>query len=215
MNHLIKKKKIALTTEEWLKSPRKERMPCKWYWPTGWYDAPFAMMMNDWDNWEKHIKKEYPIQYWLRENFHYTFRRLYYIIRNLKHRIFIPRRRMRNALFTHKWIDLVELVPQFHFQAIIEYVEEEKAFKEVVWAEDLVNLKTVEVGKKLKEYYNYVKNERPYLIDKLSLAYERVEIISNPSVNPYDEVNRIEEQIKTKDTELCIWVVNNRDYLWT
>jgi hypothetical protein len=210
----MNKRKIATTTEEWLKLPHKEIVPCKWYWPTGWYEAPFALMINDWDNWEKHIKKEYPIQYWLRENFQYSLRRFYNSVKDLKNKIINPRQKMRNALFTSKWVDLVELVPQFHFQAIIEFVETEKAFEKIVWDNSL-NPKTTEAGIKLKEYYNYVKVERPLLLEKLSQAYENVEITAELNDSRYKEVDEIDKQIKTKDTELCIWVIQNRELLWT
>jgi len=213
----MNKRLIATTTEEWLKLNRSERAPRKWYWPTGWYEAPFALMINDWDNWEKHIKKEYPIQYWLRENFQYTFRRFYNSVKDLKNKIINPRQKMRNALFTSKWVDLVELVPQFHFQAIIEFVENEKAFEKIVW-DDSLNPKTTEAGIKLKEYYNYVKIVRPFLLEKLSQAYEKayenVEITAELNDSRYKEVDEIEKQIKAKDTELCIWVIQNRDFLW-
>jgi len=170
------------------------------------------MMMNDWDNWEKHIKKEYPIQYWLRENFQYTFIHYYQSIKKLKNKFINPRRKMRNALFTSQWVDLVELVPQFHFQAIIEFVEVEKAFEKIVW-DDPTNPKTAEVGKKLKEYYNYIKVERPLLKDKLYKAYDNLEITSESVC--YKEIDEMDKQIKNKDTELCIWIIQNRDLLWT
>jgi len=207
----MNKKQIVTTTEEWLKLPRSERVPRKWYWPTGWYEAPFAMMINDWNNWEKHIKKEYPIQYWLRESFQYTFRRYYRTIKGLKRYIINPRRRMRNAVFSVQYMDLVELVPHFHFQAIIEFVEVEKTFEVTDWSEEGVS----EKGKKLKGLYNYVKYERPFLLEKLNTAYEQIEITTEYDLNRYNEVDTISKEIKNKDTELCIWVIQNRDYLWT
>jgi len=207
----MNERKIAITTEEWLQLPRSVRVPRKWYWPTGWYEAPFAMMMNDWDNWEKHIKKEYPIQHWLRENFQYTFRHYYRVVKGLKHYIVNPRRRMRNAVFTAQYMDLVELVPHFHFQTIIEFVEVEKTFEVTDWSEEGV----YEKGKKLKEYYHYVKYERPFLLEKLSMAYERVEITDITDQTRYDRVDAINKEIKDKDTELCIWLITNRDLLWT
>jgi|GEM_PF-2432022 len=207
----MNKKQIVITTEEWLKLPRSEKVPCKWYWPTGWYEAPFAMMMNDWDNWEKHIKKEYPVQYWLRENFQYTFRQLYRTVKGLKRYIINPRRRMRKAVFPVQYMDLVELVPHFHFQAIIEFVEVEKTFEVTDWSEESIS----EKGKKLKELYNYVKYERPFLLEKLSMAYEKVEITIEYDPNRYDRVDVINKEIKDRDTELCIWVIQNRDILWT
>jgi len=207
----MNKKQIVTTTEEWLKLPRSERVPRKWYWPTGWYEAPFAMMINDWNNWEKHIKKEYPIQYWLKESFQYTFRRYYRTIKGLKRYIINPRRRMRNAVFSVQYMDLVELVPHFHFQAIIEFVEVEKTFEVTDWSEEGVS----EKGKKLKGLYNYVKYERPFLLEKLNTAYEQIEITTKYDLNRYNEVDTISKEIKNKDTELCIWVIQNRDYLWT
>ena len=211
----MNERKIATTTEEWLKLSRSERAPHKWYWPTGWYEAPFAMMMNDWDNWEKHIKKEYPIQHWLRENFQYTFRHYFRIIKGLKRYIINPRRRMRNAVFSAQYMDLVELVPHFHFQTIIEFVEVEKTFETTEWTGEEVSQDTVEKGKKLKELYNYVKYERPFLLEKLSMAYERVEITDITDETRYSRVDAIDKEIKDRDTELCIWVISNRNLFWT
>ena len=207
----MNKKQIATTTEEWLKLPRSERVPRKWYWPTGWYEAPFAMMMNDWGNWEKHIKQEYPIQHWLRENLQYTFRHLYRTVKGLKRYVINPRRRMRNAVFSVQYMDLVELVPHFHFQTIIEFVEVEKTFETTEWVGEGV----AEKARKLKELYNYVKYERPFLLEKLSIAYERVEITDISDQTRYDRVDAINKEIKDKDTELCIWLITNRDLLWT
>jgi len=211
----MNKKQIATTTEEWLQLPRFKRAPRKWYWPTGWYEAPFAMIINDWGNWEKHIQKEYPIQHWLRENFQYLLRHLYHTVKGLKHYIINPRRRMRNAIFPAKYVDLVELVPQFHFQAIIEYIEVEKAFEEFVWDENLVSSKTAEVGKELKKYYNYIKVDRPLLLKDLHKAYEKVEETNFTDQERFNEVDKLDMLIKTKDTELCVWVIHNRDFLWT
>jgi hypothetical protein len=207
----MNKKQIAITTEEWLKLPRSERVPRKWYWLTGWYEAPFAMMMNDWDNWEKHIKQEYPIQHWLRENFQYTFRHYYRTIKGLKRYIINPRRRMRNAVFSAQYMDLVDLVPHFHFQAIIEFVEVERTFETAEWTGEGV----IEKGKKLKELYHYIKYERPFLLEKLSMAYEQVEITDISDQARYDRVDAIDKEVKDRDTELCIWVIQNRDLLWT
>jgi len=111
-------------------------------------------------------------------------------------------------------MDLVELVPHFHFQTIIEFVEVEKTFEITVWTGEEVSQDTVEKGKKLKELYNYVKYERPFLLEKLSMAYERVEITDITDETRYSRVDVINKEIKDKDTELCIWVIQNRDVLW-
>ena len=70
----------------------------------------------------------------------------------------------------------------------------------------------------MKQYYNYVKIVRPFLLEKLSQAYEKayenVKITAELNDSRYKEVDEIEKQIKAKDTELCIWVIQNRDFLW-
>ena len=169
------------------------------------------------DNWEKYIKKEYPVQHWLRENFQYTFRHYYRTIKRLKYYIIKPRRRMRNAVFTAQYMDLVELVPHFHFQTIIEFVEVEKTFETTEWILPTlwVGEGVAEKARKLKELYNYVKYERPFLLEKLSMAYERVEITDITDQTRYDRVDAIDKEIKDRDTELCIWVIQNRELLWT
>jgi hypothetical protein len=122
---------------------------------------------------------------------------------------------MRNAVFPAQYMDLVELVPHFHFQAIIEFVEVEKTFEITAWSGEGVPLETIEKGKKLKELYDYVKFVRPFLLERLSIAYERVEVIEINDQNHYSRVDAIEKEIKSKDTEFCIWVIQNRDLLWT
>jgi len=204
-----------VSLNEWLKLPRSERAPLKWYWPTGWYQAPFPMTLNGWSTWEEYVKVKYPIQYWFREYFYHKLRHKYHFIKELKYRIINPRREMRNAVFPSRWVDLVEIVPEFHFQVIVEYVEREKALENVDWNTNETNPKVLEVGKKLKEYYNYIKIERPFLLEKLDMAFFKLDF-TDPSFNTrYDRVDEIEKSIKDKDTELCIWVVQNRSYLWT
>jgi len=117
---------------------------------------------------------------------------------------------MRNAVFSAQYMDLVDLVPHFHFQAIIEFVEVEKTFEITDWSEKGIS----EKGKKLKELYNYVKYERPFLLEKLTMAYERVEITDITDQTRYDRVDAIDKELKDRDTELCIWVIQNRDVLW-
>ena len=47
------------------------------------------------------------------------------------------------------------------------------------------------------------------------MAYEYVEITDISDQTRYDRVDAINKEIKDRDTELCIWVIQNRDLLWT
>ena len=61
--------------------------------------------------------------------------------------------------------------------------------------------------------HEYAKTKRAELQEQLDKAYERVDL-SKPYHEAYKEVHEIENEIKTRDTKLCHWVIDNRDFFW-
>ena len=65
----------------------------------------------------------------------------------------------------------------------------------------------------LKECYDYAKQGRKALHDKLDKAYNNVAKEGDYKV-VYKEVNEIESVIEMYDTKVCEWVIKNRKMFW-
>lgn len=191
----------VFTFKDWLGLPLTEKYVMKWYLPP-FYREPFALSMEDWKQFNDYAKKNHPIEFFFRytlnnylgkwEN---RFSMLYYKIKNI---IFNPRAKMRKAVFPAEYHDLPSIIDQFHFEVIKEFIDREKCFE--------VNVYGDKEGKQFKKqilaYYKYITKDREALLNKVFSA--------NRKFN-----SKYMDLVKQKDTELAIWVINNREKLWT
>jgi hypothetical protein len=121
-----------------------------------------------------------------------------------------PRKEMRDSVFPSDWSDLTESITQFHTEAVIEFVDREKCFETVDYSSDEIHKK---FQTELLEMHEYAKTKRPELVEQLDKAYERVDT-NKPYHEAYKQVHEIENEIKIRDTKLCHWVIDNRDFFW-
>ena len=121
-----------------------------------------------------------------------------------------PRKEMRDSVFPSDWSDLTESITKFHAEAVIEFVDREKCFETVDYSSDEIHKK---FQTELLEMHEYAKTKRPELVEQLDKAYERVDT-NKPYHEAYKEVREIENEIKIRDTKLCHWVIDNRDFFW-
>jgi len=215
------------TLDNYLKLPLEQRERWVWWWPAKWYISPYALQWeasslkvvtptDEWSKFDKYTKEQYPVQHWLRNGVYDFFVfNIGYNLKNLKYKveyqIINPRKKMRKAVFPSTYWDLGTHIIQFHIECIIEYVEREKCFEKIDWGwNDEVKL----YGAELKEVYEYCKTGRAKLQAELNEAWERVPNNETYEV-AYKEVNEKEAWLKECDTKLCMWVVNNREILWT
>jgi hypothetical protein len=198
--------------EEHLKGKYEKNV---WWWPTKWYIEPHALGLYDWKEADEYFKSNYPVQYLLRHEIAYSYNvRISMRLRDLKYKIKNtlrnPRKEMRDSIFPSDWSDLTESITKFHAEAVIEFVDREKCFETVDYSSDEIHKK---FQTELLEMHEYAKTKRPELLEQLDKAYERVDT-TKPYHEAYKEVHEIENEIKIRDTKLCHWVIDNRDFFW-
>jgi hypothetical protein len=198
--------------EEHLKGEYEKNV---WWWPTKWYIEPHALGLYDWKEANEYFKSNYPVQYLLRHEIAYSYNvHISMRLRDLKYKIKNtlrnPRKEMRDSVFPSDWSDLTESITKFHTEAVIEFVDREKCFETVDYSSDEIHKK---FQTELLEMHEYAKTKRPELVEQLDKAYERVDT-NKPYHEAYKEVREIENEIKIRDTKLCHWVIDNRDFFW-
>lgn len=212
MNKLLTK-----TLNEYLALPLEQRERRVYWWPFKWYVEPFALEIGGWDWYDAYVRTHYPVQHFMRESVRRFFGRFYFEYRELKwkikHRIKNPRKKMRDTVFPPEYKDLQEIIAEFHIQCVIEFVEREKCFEhtDYDWCPEHQRF-----AAELREAYDYCKNGRSLLKNKLEEAWSRVDHQSDATYDVvYKEVNEQEAWNKECDTKLCKWVIENRGSLWT
>jgi len=126
---------------------------------------------------------------------------------------FNPRQRwLKKHIEYNRWSDKVELIPEFLFGCVVHFVEEEKCFERTDW--EASSEGHAKFAVELQECYEYIVTARPMLERQLDDAYENV-----PKVGSYEEmyadVISTERTIKEADDKYTVWIVKNRDYMWT
>lgn len=111
----------------------------------------------------------------------------------------------------NQWCDKVELIPKFLFGCVVHYVEEEKCFERINWK---ATKKHSEFADQLGECYEYIKEKRPLLVKQLDDAYSNMSTKSlcNEALS---EVTRLEKDLDNLDKKHIIWIVKNKDFMWT
>jgi hypothetical protein len=147
--------------------------------------------------------------------------------------IFNPsNKRLRKAI-PRKWADISSLIVDINFEFI-------KAFYEDEYKEGIVDWDATENHKEFADWltkaYSYIVIERPMLEKKMLDSYPPLRGFDEmfepktdesgkkffefkddgvPYEEKYKEVNRLEKEIETKDSEILIELVKRRNYFWT
>jgi hypothetical protein len=147
--------------------------------------------------------------------------------------IFKPNNKRIRKAIPRQYSDVSTLVVDVNFELL-------KAFYEDEYKADIVDWEATEqhseFAKWLEEAYTYITKERPQLEKDLSNAYpplrdfkdmfkptvdkhgkKTFELVDDgiPYEVKYKEVNRIEEEIENKDTEVITELVKRRNFFWT
>lgn len=162
--------------------------------------------------------------------FPYSWRMAYY---DKIRPIFNPQNRKIRKAVPRIWMDVSEMILHVNFEFI-------KAFYEDEYKADIVDWEATEHHKEFAEWlegaYQYITNIRPQLEINLQNAYpphkefdemfkpivekngnKKYQLIEDsvPYEVRYREVNRIEEEIENRDTEVLTELIKRRDYFWT
>ncbi len=201
----------AQTVEDYFNLPKKER---EWF---GIYRKPSSMLMGQWEEFEKRILKEYPVQVFLREKVWFEISCVFgYKLKNIKHSIknFInPNHiRYRNAYQRHKYKDIDSIIEDGMFALLKDFWYGE------CWPTSIVDWEDSEESRKvyqwLKDTIETIEVTLPKLCDDENKAYNEVDQTKTYH-EAYAEVNRIEAEIKDIKNKILHEIIDYRDYLWT
>ena len=206
---------LVSTVAQFLALPASLRAHRVWYWPTKWYDEPYALEMGEWDKFRAYTQKEYPVQSFIRNDVDIHFMRLNRKLRVLKswikYRINHPRKQIIKSVFIPEYQDLDSIIVKFCLECIVEYVEKEKCFEHIVWDSD--DNRATDANT-IKEIYTYAKCTRPLLLQEIQMLWKSLpDKVSD--MKEYDPINLKEKEVEDLDTKWCAWVVTHRDRLWT
>jgi hypothetical protein len=123
---------------------------------------------------------------------------------------------MRDKVFTRNSGDLDSIIVEFCLQCVIEYVDREKCFENIVFSSSK-ELETF--AAQLKECHAYATKGRQEILDEIEKAWEAVPLVMNDiaqnKMEKYNKVTELETKLEEADTQVCEWVVKNRRQLWT
>lgn len=184
------------------------------------YAVPFAETMEGWDAWRNKVKKEYPIQYFIREKIEdieddimRTYSRIRYYVRTL----LIPEnKRIRNAIPV-RGHDVTSIIEKMNFAAILQFKEEADK-SQVDWAAN-------ENHKEFKDWLDravvWLNEGKANLEKELDRAYPTVSLMNTGEItlekynDMYKEVHRLEALIKQTDENILVQLIKYREYFWT
>jgi hypothetical protein len=211
--------------ERWGLYRRPFALPCEWLETRmGKKSGDLKPEKRGWASWREQIKREYPVQWFLREwcfsyeNPIYAFiKGVYFDYTEKKYAIkrfikpFYPR--FRKSMPRHKYIDVCEALKRVNFALILDFWHDEMSSGTVDWED---NAQHKNFYKRVEALVKYIEVERPALEKK---ADDALTLATNKKTGTYEQryskYNAIEAKIAQKDTDLLVWAMQNREMFWT
>lgn len=132
---------------------------------------------------------------------------------------FKPHGKKYRAAIPNTWVDVCALIEDVNFAFVKGFYEDEYKKGMVDWEESGKDV--AKFAKWLEKAYNYITIERPRLQKDLDAAYPELtgKRLTNTSWKTYEqeygEVDRLEKEIKEKDTKVLNNIIKYRQYFWT
>jgi len=149
--------------------------------------------------------------------------------------IFKPQNTRLRKIIPRTWVDVSSLIEDVNFEFVKKFYEEEYIDGIVNWEQSGED--NVKFARWLEETYRYITVHRPKLQKDLDAAYPPLRPIEDMFEESdtlykgqttfklkdregtyeelYGEVNRIEQLIEDRDTEVLTEIVKRRQYFWT
>ena len=185
-----------------------------------WYRLP---KLYEWggERFEDYWKSNYPIQFRIREGIENLLISISVykdkLIENTWTRIF-PKNAWARKIIPHTYSDKPELIQDFLFACIIDFVENEPT-EYTDWESSKEHKQTWETINKL---YKFAKHTLPArrnrLNEMLSELYDEkslMEFVDKSDDSRYEEMSALEKQTETEIQQNLLEIVKIRQYLWT
>jgi hypothetical protein len=184
------------------------------------YSVPLYETMEGWDIWRDKVKKEHPIQYFVRdklESIEYGFMRRYRSFRYLLRTTLFPENKLIRDSIPVRDQDICSTIIKMNFAAILQF-KEEADNSHVDW-------EARQCDKEFKEWLDravaWINEGKSKLEDEAVKAHPSINFSDILKLDPanaqnlYKEVYRIEELIKQTDEAILVQLIKYRDYFWT
>jgi hypothetical protein len=199
-------------------------LPCEWLQGRGASIGKVKPDKQGWASWELEIRRQYPVQWFLREwcfsweNPVYAFfKTLYFNYREKKYAVkryinpFYPR--FRKSVPRHQYSDVCEVLRKVNFALLLDFWYDEMVDGHVDWND---NSNHRDFFKKVKNAVKYIELERPALEQKADAALTvATKKKTGTFEQRYGKHDAIEKKITEKDTELLVWIMQNREMFWS
>jgi len=205
----------AVNVKEYKELPKSEREDFGF-----WYRLP---KLYEWggERFEDYWKQNYPIQFRIRESIENLLISISVfkdkLIENTWTRIF-PKNAWARKVVPNTWCDKPELIQDFLFASIIDFVENEP-IDMTDWQSDK---KRAEIYRNIENLYKFAKYTLPArrkrLDEMMSELYDEESLMEfvDKSDNPnYEEMSTLEKQTETEIQRNLLEIVKIREYLWT
>lgn len=158
-------------------------------------------------------KKRWPVQFFIRETLRFRlFKFSDFWYHQVSSRI-RPRQKWLTKIIPRTWADKTWLIPEINYAMVVNFIEEEKCFANTDY--DGSSEGHGKFANELRECYNYIKVERPALLELIQGSYPDADTMTGDYYTDYAENNRLEKQLVDSDTKYLTWIVVNREYFWT
>jgi hypothetical protein len=206
----------AKNTEEYFDMPHSKRHV--WFF---WYKYVLITgggldnllgRKKDRDIISEYILKNYPIQSRARKIGYRLWRKFSNACDKINYFIF-PRQKWLTEKIPNEWSDKTSLILDLNFEMVVNFVETEMAYESTDW--EAMDQDADVFQKELRDCYTYIKIRRPKLQEQYDNSYPDPERPSREFGIDYAENIRIELEMDKEDTKYLVWIVTNRDWLWT
>ena len=205
----------AVTVKEYKQLPKSEREDFGF-----WYRLPKFYELGG-EKFEDYWKQNYPIQFRIRESFDNLLISISVfkdkLVENTWTKIF-PKNAWARKTIPHTYSDKTELIQDFLFASIIDFVENEPVY-DIDWLSDK---KRKEVWRQIDKSYKFAKYTLPArkkrINEMLSESYDEEHFMKfgdKPDNSTIKELSALEKQTETEIQQNLIEIVKIRQYLWT
>lgn len=206
---------LTLTdADEYINMPRKQRTLYGFWYVHAYITGGHVILgcKKERNKLDTFLRKHYPVQRWCRE---VAYWKIYLAVDHcsdwVRHTL-NPRQKWLTKQIPKCWSDKPRLITELNFAMVIDFVDGEKCFENTEYEDGGVHQKFAE---ELRDCYDYIKNRRPKLQKDHDNSYPDGETMTGDFNVDYAEEMRLELLISSEDTKYLVWIMTNRDFLWT
>lgn len=183
-----------------------------------WYKNPRSLTLDGWTEWRTNVKKNHPIQYFVREfanDTRYTLLGWYRKVKNGVRRVFNPQHQDLRKAIPRSWSDISDLIVDVNFAMILSFKKEADE-SHVDW----------DGTEKHREFKNWLDSAAHWITvgrpncqvqsDALQPLHPLDDLQKGKTYEElYGEMNKMEKLMEDTDSKILKEMIEYRGYFWT